>query len=478
LAKKLEVKAVIRAVDKATGPIRLAARRIKTSLGGALRGIGGTIGRLTSGVGGLIGKLGLLGGAGLVGGATAWVKSYVEAGSELAKFSRQVGLSAQSVQELEYIAGLSDISVGELRGGLRKLTKNVGEARAGTGQLVSSLRYLDRGLLKQIQSSKGMGEAVDLVMSAMARETDAAKRAAIANAAFGRAGTKLVTMAEQGEEGLRKMAQEARNSGAIMGGKTLKQTEDFNDSIHRMKMRFRAVTHSIMAGLLPILGPLVKKFTAWMALEKNQRAVADAVKSFVQAIIDGVPKMVEFGRQVAATFKELGGLKTIGIALAAVFGVKLLVALGPVGAALAGIVAGAIAAIAAIKEVIAANDELDKRETVVQSDEDLNQFQGRVFNKTKKDAENMELISNLSKFTGAKGLGFEQVDAGLLFAEAARRTAMATTAKGGKRDAVDVNVKVSATGGATVDKTSAKATAGASLKVDTGARGQRRRASR
>jgi len=366
LAKKLEIKAVIRAIDKATAPVRLAARRIKIALGNSLRGVGRiglSVGKV---IGGLAVKAGALGAAG-VGGLAAWAKSYVSAGNEISKFSRQVGFTAQRMQEYELVAKRASVGSDEFRDAIKDMSERVGEAKGEMGgELYEGLKNLDKGLLKAVMSTDTAEQAFELLIRAVERETDATKRNRLANIAFGEAGFAMIRMAEKGQVELGRLTKVVRESGAVMDGKALKASEKATERWHEFSEQITATRNTIMGELLPVFLPLIKRMSDWLKVSANQKQLAAWVRQFVQAVIDGVPRVItwfkEAGEWVANLIDKMGGLKGVGLALAGLFAGKLLFALGPVGVALAGIAAAAVYAYQKIKEVIEANDKINKRD--------------------------------------------------------------------------------------------------------------------
>ena len=84
-------------------------------MGRTMRSVGGAVADVGAKLTGLVAKAGVLGTGAAIGGVTAWTKSYVDAGDELNKFSRTIGLSAQRLQEFEFIGGRQGVTAQELR---------------------------------------------------------------------------------------------------------------------------------------------------------------------------------------------------------------------------------------------------------------------------------------------------------------------------------------------------------------------------
>lgn len=165
------------------------------------------------------------------GGFGYVIKQSLEAVDKIGKTSRAVGLSAESFQKLAFAAELSGIAQSQLTSNMTAFVKRVGEARAGTGPLVSFLQKYDQELLTAIQRTKTQEEALKLIADAIENASTATDKAAIANAAFSRAGVTMVNLLRDGSDGLSDLTSKAEEAGVVIEEELVKNAEKANDAL-------------------------------------------------------------------------------------------------------------------------------------------------------------------------------------------------------------------------------------------------------
>ena len=273
-----KIAVVIGAVDKASAPIRRIGARIAGSLGGAVRRVGSGIRRLTN-------TMAVAVPAAAVGAAYGiWhlTESYAEQTDAMAKLVRRSGLQLQAYQELRHAANLAGVSQAQFDSAIVKFTRNVGDAKAGTGALATLLKKVSPELLKQVKAAKSNGEALEIMLFAMGSLDDPTKRAALAAAAFGEAGQSMTLMLEGGPEGMRKAREEARRLGGVLDGEAAAAAEAYCDDMARLKLAINGVKTAIGRALIPVLQPMVQHMTEWLAA--NRELVSSKIAEYVQAI--------------------------------------------------------------------------------------------------------------------------------------------------------------------------------------------------
>ena len=333
----LAIRAVIQAIDKITGPVRKIAAAVRDRLGGAFRSTLGGVKAASAKLGEwtmLAGKAAILGAGALVVGLGAATAAYLENAGGLADLSGQLGVSVEFLQELRYAAGLAGVGAEELDGGLEALAKGLGQARAGTGKMAAFLGKVSPALLKQVKGAKSVEEAFDLMTTAISAVKDPARRAALATAAFGAAGPQIARVLGEGTEGLAKIRAEFRKTGAGLSGEQVAAADELGDNLDKLKLSLSGVANVLVSRIVPVLGPLVEKFTAW--IQANREIVAVKLEQVISGIADAIasidwPAVVAGAREVAAGIRYLwdviGGAKGATVIYAGVLSVQLLSAI-------------------------------------------------------------------------------------------------------------------------------------------------------
>jgi len=217
-------------------------------------------------------------------GVMRFAKSHAVATDAMAKLVRRSGLNLKAYQEIRHAANLAGVSQDTFANSMEKFTRNVGDAKAGIGTMTGLLKKTSPQLLKQIKNTTDNGVALELMLQAMGKLKDPTKRAALAAAVFGRAGVKMTLMLEKGPKAFKAARQEAVRLGGVLDKKATKAAEDYVDAMARMDLAMAGVKATIGNALLPILQPVIERFTAWAAANR------DLISAKVAAVIRGVVK--------------------------------------------------------------------------------------------------------------------------------------------------------------------------------------------
>lgn len=197
-----------------------------------------------------------------LGGLAAFIKGTINSQDELSKLSQRVGVSVESLSALNYAAGLSDVSLDSLATGLKKLSVNMADTQANTGEA----RYAFRALNIDVEASRGALKSSEQVLLEIADRfagmEDGAGKTALAVKIFGRAGADLIPLLNQGSRGLRENAEEARRFGLVISTEAAKKAEEFNDNLRRISESLRGFGIAIGNEALPWLNKMVEQLLA------------------------------------------------------------------------------------------------------------------------------------------------------------------------------------------------------------------------
>ncbi|WP_029042563.1 phage tail tape measure protein [Cucumibacter marinus] len=211
-----------------------------------------------------------------VASAINGAKSAMVEFDRIGKTAKAAGLNAEFFQELAYSAELGGVSFEQLSSALEAFNRNAGRAAANKGELVENLKVLHPELLKNIQAARSQEERIKLVADALREESDASRRAAIAAAAFGRAGVKMVEVLKGGADELARTAQKARELGIVVDNELIARAEDLNDEFTTATKVMDIQFKQTLIDLAPILIESAK----WAGnLARAIRDISDAMQS-------------------------------------------------------------------------------------------------------------------------------------------------------------------------------------------------------
>lgn len=346
--KQVPLSIIIRAVDRATAVVRKVNESVNRlsgvttlrALGESIKGLAkesglGDIADAFKGVGTAIkGVMEKLLGIGAVAGvAIAALFHLVGEFDDLGDKAEKLGVSVDFLASMRFAAERSGAEIEQLDTGLKTLTQNIGQARAGTGRMTAFLQKVSPALLEQLKATKTTEQAVELLANAMAKIPDPARRMALAQKVIGEGD--LAPLLARGAKGIRELRAEfTANAGSMETAAAGAGKVD--DSLKTLKAATDGIKAALIGGLSPALQQLVEELRAWFA--ENRERIAEWAKefgqnlpgmihNFVDTLLSGVDKVTAF-------IDAIGGLKTIAVAIAAVIAFPLIQAIVSLGVAL------------------------------------------------------------------------------------------------------------------------------------------------
>jgi lambda family phage tail tape measure protein len=184
----------------------------------------------------------------------------LKTGDRLVKLSQSTGIAVETLSSLKYAAEMADIDLDSLAKGIEKLSRNMLEAQAGTGEAKDAIKAMGLSIQDSgrnlLSSDKVLGEIADK----FAGMEDGAGKTALAIKLFGRSGAELIPLLNQGSGSIAEMRAEAEKLGLVMSSEMAQQMERINDNFKRMHASTQGVAIAIMSGLAPTLENLTNIF--------------------------------------------------------------------------------------------------------------------------------------------------------------------------------------------------------------------------
>jgi hypothetical protein len=294
--------------DKIAAGLKKAAAKLK-SFGAVVRNVG-------------VGMAGI--GAGILAPLGLAVRTFSNFGDEINKASGRTGIAVESLSALSYAADQSGSSLEELEAALKKMSRTITDAAAGSKGAQEALAALGLSIADLQRLSPD--EQFRVLGDRLSRVTDATTKAAVAQELFGRAGTRLLPLLNDGADGIRELERRARELGVTIGQEDADAATRFGDILDDLWTQAKAVTFHLGAAVARALQPFAEAAT---------RAMATVIE------------WVQVNRGLAVTIAALGtGLAVAGVAVTALgLAIQGLgVVLGTVAAGL-GVVASALGAL-------------------------------------------------------------------------------------------------------------------------------------
>nr|QQZ50314.1 hypothetical protein JKL49_00875 [Phenylobacterium glaciei] len=172
----------------------------------------------------------------------------------MGKMAQKVGVGVAALSQLQYAAELSDLSLEQLGGGLKKLGVNMAGVASGGAQPAAAAF---RALGIDVTDANGQLRSTDAVFTdvagAFGNMADGAGKTALAVQIFGKSGSDLIPLLNSGAKGLAEMRAEADALGLTIDETAARAAEGFNDNLTRLGKVTTGITRQLAAGLAPTL---------------------------------------------------------------------------------------------------------------------------------------------------------------------------------------------------------------------------------
>jgi len=312
--------------DKLTKGLRAAQKRLQ-AFGEGLRSIGTRLGAI---------------GASALTALFGTAKTFADMGDSLDEMSARTGVGVETLSELGFAAELAGADMETLETGIRKMQKTISEAIGGSKSAADALAQL--GL--SVAELKGLNpeQQFKLIADRISRITDPTLRAALAMEVFGKSGTRLLPLIQDGAKGLAKFQEQARALGLTVSTQAAKDAAVLADALDTVWRVLKQAVFTIGSALAPTITELANKVTravvAFMNWVKENKALVVTVFQVAAGVAAAGAALITLGVAASALGAALGGLAAI------VSGVG--TALGIIGSAIAALVSPIGLAITAV----------------------------------------------------------------------------------------------------------------------------------
>lgn len=232
---------------------------------------------------------------------------------EVSKAAQRTGVTVEAYQEMAFAAEQSGLSQEGLEHGLRHLSHTLMEAATGSGDAAYTVKQLGISMY----DANGKAKTTDKVMEDVARRIssmpDGWKKTALAQQAFGRAGSELIPLLNKGKEGIEKLRQAAHDYGNVLDADTIAAAKRWNEQNKALKASVQGLRNAIGSGLLKQMGDLTGRIAEWIRVNR------DLIASNVLGFIDHFRGIVEHLIQIVdAVFIKTDAWKYALLALVGV----------------------------------------------------------------------------------------------------------------------------------------------------------------
>jgi hypothetical protein len=279
-----------------------------------LKNLVGHTERIIGSIGRLIPALGILTSAASIAGVYKLAESFANLGNKLDNDAVKIGTTATKLQQLQNAARLGGVSAEDMTSSIEGLGQAMQDAMSGKNMQAAALfsKYGIDIASAGYQAKSGaekIGDAFEIIKkmheggASAATERDAMSAMGLS--------PNMLRFAQKGKAGLEEMNAEAVKFG-LLSPEQVKRAEDLQHAITEVQLATEGLTNSIMAGLAPVLTPLLEQFANWIA--KNREWIATKAAEYAKqfgdwiAAIDWSQVHKSFDEFIEKTEKIIDGL--------------------------------------------------------------------------------------------------------------------------------------------------------------------------
>lgn len=235
---------IVKAEDK-------ASRELK-KVEGSLGKLGGAVGVAGKAIAGFT----IAAGVAATAFATDAILKFSEVGDAVDKMAKRTGLSATAVSALRIAADGAGTSIDSVETAVKKMNITIDKFADETGALNPLLGEMNLTFDDLVQMSPD--QQFEKIGNAIAAIENPSLRTTLAMEAFGKSGTDLIPLFEEGKFSMREWSEEAQRLGVSFDDISANKAAALNDAIGKMKAAWSGIVLLIGGELAPIITEFIE----------------------------------------------------------------------------------------------------------------------------------------------------------------------------------------------------------------------------
>lgn len=172
---------------------------------------------------------------------------------DLLTLASVTGTTTDSVQELNYMADLTDVSFDRIKDSLKETTNKMQEAATGTGDAYEAYKRLKVEITNTDGSLRSAQDVFYDTIDALGEMKNKTERDALAMDLMSESAQELNPLIDLGGEKMRAYAQEAHDMGYVLDNDALKSLQGVDDAYSRLQKTQEGVKNQLAAEFAPYL---------------------------------------------------------------------------------------------------------------------------------------------------------------------------------------------------------------------------------
>ena len=172
---------------------------------------------------------------------------------DLLTLASVTGTTTDSVQELNYMADLTDVSFDRIKDSLKETTNKMQEAATGTGDAYEAYKALKVEIINTDGSLRSAQDVFYDTIDALGDMKNQTERDALAMDLMSESAQELNPLIEIGSEKMQEYAQEAHDMGYVLDNDALKALQGVDDAYSRLQKTQEGVKNQLAVEFAPYL---------------------------------------------------------------------------------------------------------------------------------------------------------------------------------------------------------------------------------
>lgn len=204
---------------------------------------------------------------------------------DLLTLASVTGTTTDSVQELNYMADLTDVSFDRIKDSLKETTNKMQEAATGTGDAYEAYKRLKVEITNTDGSLRSAQDVFYDTIDALGEMKNKTERDALAMDLMSESAQELNPLIDLGGEKMRAYAQEAHDMGYVLDNDALKSLQGVDDAYSRLQKTQEGVKNKLAVEFAPYLEEFYGDVTTMV--KDGGKAIKDS------GIVDAFGMMLE-----------------------------------------------------------------------------------------------------------------------------------------------------------------------------------------
>lgn len=250
------------------------------------------------------------------GAVTAIAKMTFDSGEwadDLNTLSKQTGISTEDLQKYQYAAERIDVPIETLTGSMSKLTRNMSQAKKGTGKAADAFASLGVDIKDAQGNLRDNEDVFKDAIKALGRIENETERDAVAMDIFGKSAQDLNPLILGGADALEELGKQAENAGLILDQQSIDKLNGVADAVDTLKASFDGLKNIVSVEFAEPFAAAVDLVTGYIqqisssfdgSLDSLSQSISTVLTDLSGKIIEYLPQAVSLGSDIVFALVE------------------------------------------------------------------------------------------------------------------------------------------------------------------------------